>query len=248
MRLKGNVAIITGAGGAIGGAAAIRLATEGAAVAVCDVNTGRAEKVAAEIKAAGGKALAVTMDVRNSQEVERMVATAIDRLGGIEILVNSAGGSARERAARLHQSEVEVLDWVLDVNLKGALLCARAVLPHMIERRTGRIVNIGSIVGVQGKAGHVEYAAAKGGVIAMTKALAMEVGPYGINVNCVSPGLVPRNAVDEGFGARNSYLGKVCKPEYVADLVMFLVSDEASFITGQNCVIDGGRSLGLKGD
>ena len=248
MRLKGHVAIVTGAGGVIGGATALRLAKEGAAVAVSDISIERAQKVADEAKSFGVEAMAVATDVRSAEQIERMTAAVLGRFGQIDILVNSAGGSSRDRAAFLHQSEEEVLDWVLDVNLKGVLLCIRAVLGPMIERRKGKIINIGSIVGVQGKAKHVEYAAAKGGVIAMTKALAMEVGPHGIHVNCVSPGLVPRSAVDEKFGARNSYIGEVCKPEYVADLVMFLASDEARFITGQNYIIDGGRSLGLKGD
>jgi len=248
MRLQENVAVVTGAGGAIGGATALRLAKEGAAVAVSDVSIERAQKVADEAKSFGVEAMAVATDVRSAEQIERMAAAVLAEFGQIDILINSAGGSARDRAAFLHQSQEEVLDWVLDVNLKGVLLCIRAVLGHMVERRKGKIVNIGSIVGVQGKAKHVEYAAAKGGVIALTKALAMEVGPHGVNVNCVSPGLVPRSAVDEGFGKRNSYLGRVCKPEDVADLAMFLVSDEASFITGQNYIIDGGRSLGLKGD
>ena len=136
---------------------------------------------------------------------------------------------------------------MIDVNLKGPLFCTRAVIGHMVERKCGKIVNIGSITGIQGLEYVVDYSAAKGGVIAFTKALAKEVGPSGINVNCVSPGLVPRPDENPARALRSGYLGRICKPEDIAELVVFLSTDAAAYITGQNYVIDGGRSLGMKG-
>lgn len=248
MKLAEKVAVVTGGGGSIGRAVALELAKEGAAVAVADVDFEQAQAAAEAAESAGAQALAVALDVRDRQDAKRMAEAVLARFGRIDILVNAAGGSARRKSALFHESDEEVFDCVLGVNLLGVAHCIRAVIGHMVARRSGKIVNVASIVAMQGKAKHVDYAAAKGGVIAMSKSLAMEVGPFGINVNCVSPGLVPRGPVSEDFGERFTFLGKVCQPEDVARLVRFLCSDEASMITGQNYVIDGGRSLGLKGD
>ncbi|MDF2725889.1 MAG: short-chain dehydrogenase/reductase, partial [Paenibacillus sp.] len=182
--------------------------------------------------------------------IERMTQAVIERFGRIDILVYSAGGSARQQNALLHQAEEDVIDRILDVNLRGVMYCSKAVVGHMIARNSGKIVNIGSIVGINGKAKLVDYSAAKAGVIAVTKSLALEAGQHGITVNCVSPGLVPRQ--DElgklDYVRKTNVLGRVCQPEDIANMVNFLVSDEADFITGQNFVVDGGRSLGLRGD
>jgi len=248
MKLRDNVAIVTGGGGCIGRAVCLELAGEGAAVAVADVSHGQAETVADEVRARGAEALAVAVDVRQRPDVQEMTDTVLARFGRIDILVNNAGGSARDKASLFHESDPETLGWVLGVNLMGALHCTRSVLNPMIERGRGKIVNVASIVAIRGKARCVDYATAKGGIIAMTKSLAIEVGPLGINVNCVSPGLVPRNPEREGHVARTNVLGRLCAPEEVAHLIAFLVSEEAAFITGQNYVIDGGRSLGLRGD
>lgn len=247
-RSDGNVAVVTGGGGSIGRAVASRFAADGAAVVVADINGERASEVAQELKASGAEAVAVAVDVRDRASIKNMVDTTLERLGKVDILVNNAGGSARAKNAPFHESTDGVVEWVLGVNLMGPLLCIRAVIGHMIERRQGKIINVASIVGMQGKRSLADYSAAKGGVIAFTKSLAMEVGAYNINVNCVSPGLVPRSAAEHEMAASRSYLGRHCKPENVADLVAFLASEEASYITGQNYVIDGGRSLGLKGD
>jgi len=248
MKLEGDVALVTGGGGSIGRAVALRLAAEGAAVAVADIRAEQAAKVEQELKASGADAKAIVADLRDRASIGRMTDSAIEEFGKIDILANCAGGSARERNALFHESTDDVLEWVLGVNLLGPLLCIRAVINHMIERRRGRIVNIASIVGIQGKQKLADYSAAKGGLIAFTKSLAMEVGEHHITVNCVSPGLVPRSPAEHEAAARRSYLGRHCTPENVADLVAFLCSDEASYITGQNYVVDGGRSLGLKGD
>lgn len=247
MKLENNVAIVTGGAGYIGSTTAKRLAADGATVAVCDVNGELAGTVADAILTDGGKAMAVETDVRSTASIEAMVERVIEQQGQIDILVNVAGGSARERCSTVHGSSEEVIRHVLEVNLFGAIFCSRAVIGHMIEQHRGKIVSVASIVGIQGLRGCADYAAAKAGVIAFSKTLAMEVAPYNINVNCVSPGQVPRPGTSlEGIPETN-YLGKIATAETVANVIAFLVSDQADFIVGQNYIVDGGRSLGLKG-
>lgn len=248
MKLEHKVALVTGGGGWIGRAVALRLASEGVAVAVCDLEAERAEGVSAEIRASGGRSTAVAVDLRDNRDIERMAAVVSGRLGAPDIMVYVAGGSARGDSAPLHLAREEVIDRVLAVNLRGAVFCSRAVIGPMMKKGSGRIILVGSIIGMRGKAGYADYAAAKGGLIAFGRTLAMELGPHGITVNCVSPGLVPRPGEDRGRAARTNCLGRPCGPEEVAELVLFLACPAAGFITGQNYVIDGGRSLGLKGD
>ena len=247
MKLDGKIAVITGGGGSIGRATALKLANEGANIAIVDISLEMAEQTAAAVRASGREAIAVKVDVRNRIEIKDMVVTVLQHFDHIDILVNVAGGSARHNNTFFHNSKEEIVDWVLDVNLRGPIFCIRAVIEHMIERKHGKIINIGSIVGVQGLEKLADYSAAKGGIIAFTKSLAKEVGYYGINVNCVSPGLVPRSDEKGWDGNEFSYLGRTCKPEEVAELVVFLTTDSANYITGQNYIIDGGRSLGMKG-
>ncbi len=247
MSFAGRVAIVTGGAGYIGSTTAKRLAVDGAAVIVSDVNGELAQSVAEEIVADGGEASAIETDVRSTESIEAMVAWTIGQHGQIDILVTVAGGSARERASTVHGSSEGVIRQVIEINLLGAIFCCRAVVGHMIERGAGKIVNVASIVALQGSAGHADYAAAKAGVIAFSKTLAMEVAPGGINVNCVSPGLVPRPGTRVDHIPGTNYLGRIASAESVSSVVSFLASDEADFIVGQNYVVDGGRSLGLKG-
>jgi 3-oxoacyl-[acyl-carrier protein] reductase len=245
MKFENKVAVITGGGGSIGGAIARQLAAGGAAVALADLNPGPAAKLAAEIESAGGRALPMPVNVCDRESIRNMVASVRGKLGPIDILVNNAGGSARGECSLFHQSKDEVVDRILDVNLKGPIYCIRAVVEEMVERRGGKIINIGSIVGMRGLPDCADYSAAKGGIIAITKTLALELGEYGINVNCVSPGRVPRPDEDAEAVRKTNVLQKICTPEDIAHTVVFLLSAEAGFITGQNYVVDGGRSLGL---
>ena len=250
MRLQGKTAIITGAASGIGKATAIRFAAEGATVVISDINSERLELVTQMIIAQGGKALSAVADVRNKEQVESMVNLALEHFERIDILVNNAGGAARLKGKSFHESDEELWNWIIGVNLMGTLICTRAVIEGMMAQRHGKIINMSSITGVIGAAGGVEYAAAKGGIISLTKSLAKAYGQYGITVNCLSPGAIETEGMIEGRPnvmeglVKNSYLGRVGKSEEVAALVLHLASDEGDFITGQNFIIDGGRSLG----
>lgn len=246
MKLQNKTAIVTGAAGRIGRLISLRLASEGASVVVCDINGDKAQAVTAEIIAVGGQAMTAIADVRDSKQVNDMVAAALEKFGRIDILVNNAGGSGNLLGKISHfcESEESTWDFVLSLNLKGTLICTRAVINHMIEQRSGKIINMGSVAGVNGLMTRVDYSAAKGGIISFTKALAMEVGPYQINVNCVSPGLISESVNNSSSG---TYLGRTGRPEEVAELILFLASSDSDFITGQNYAVDGGRTLGVKG-
>ncbi|MEE8473403.1 MAG: glucose 1-dehydrogenase, partial [Dehalococcoidia bacterium] len=241
-------ALVTGAAAGIGRAIALELANEGACVAVNDIDLDGAERVAAEIKAAGRDAMAVRADVGASLEVNDMVKAVLDRFGRVDILVNNAGGTARERGAWFHESREEVWDYVIGLNLKGVMNCCRAVINPMMARRSGRIINIGSMVGVNGRAGMAEYCAAKAGVIGFTKALAKEVAAHGMRVVCVSPGMIETAVERQPAEARDRFVhmppvGRIGRVGDIARFVAYLASEDGSYITGHNIVLDGGLSL-----
>lgn len=248
--LKGKVAIITGGSGAIGRACAFRLAAEGAKVYVCGSRPTSAQPIVDEITTACKNAVAIQLNVLDAISIQKTFEKiAAENNGHIDILVNSAGGSARGKANNVVDQSVEVFDEILNINLRGAMICAKEAAKYMISNKYGRIINITSVIGLQGKAGYSEYAASKGGSIAFVKSLAQELGLYGITVNCVAPGIVQRGEVTmdamERLG-RTNWMGTYGKPEDISAVVNFLCKDEASFITGQNIAADGGRSLGLK--
>jgi len=248
--LEGKTAIVTGAGRGIGRAIALRFASEGADVVVCDCSAENIEVVAREILALGRASLAVKVDVSNKQDVERMVAAAVGRFQKVDILVNNAGIILR--APLLELSE-EDWDRVLDVNLKGPFLCTQAVARHMVGRGFGRIINMSSSAGL-GTADEsmASYGAAKAGLVELTKVSARALGRHGISVTAIAPGTIltelERNrmtpqehqAFMEQRGSITS-LGRVGNPEDIAALAAFLASDESSFITGTVIPIDGGR-------
>ncbi|MBI2854119.1 MAG: SDR family oxidoreductase [Chloroflexi bacterium] len=248
MRLPERVAVITGAGGiGIGQAIAVTMAEEGARVVVNDIDGAAAEKVARGIRDAGGKAAAIQADVTVSSQVNDMVSRALEHFGRIDILVNNVG---RTRLRPFHQCTDEDFEFVLNMNMKSTFYCTRAVLGHMIERRSGRIISNASINGIIGSPLSVGYSAAKAGIIGFTRSLAKEVGQYGITVNCVSPGaILTPGAVALGpeqmeMMAKNKYLPTFGGPKDIARAVIFLASEEGGYITGQNIPVCGGRSLG----
>lgn len=248
--LKGKVAVITGGSGAIGRACAFRLAAEGAKVYVCGSRPTSAQPVVDEIVSAGKIAIAIQLNVLDADAIAATFKKiAIENNGHIDILVNSAGGSARGRANNVIDQDVEVIDEIININLRGAMLCCKEAAKYMIKNHYGRIINVTSVIGLQGKAGFSEYAASKGGSIAFIKSLAQELGHYGITVNGVAPGIVQRGEVTNDMIERLSktnWIGTYGKPEDISAVVNFLCKDESSFITGQNIAVDGGRSLGLK--
>ncbi|MBI2756555.1 MAG: 3-oxoacyl-ACP reductase FabG [Chloroflexi bacterium] len=246
-RLVGKVALVTGAGGGIGAATAHRLASEGAAVGVVDLQEEGVQTTVAAIGAAGGQALALVGDVTSTATITDLVRQARERFGGrIDILINNAGINRDGLAARLTE---EQWDAVLTVNLKATFLCAQAVQPVMREHNDGRIVNTASIAAL-GNVGQANYAASKAGVIGLTRTLALEWSRYGIRVNCVAPGGT-ETRMTAGIPAEIKEklmagipLKRFAQPGEIAAAHAFLVSDDASFITGQVLFVDGGASVG----
>ena len=243
---EGRTAMVTGAGKNIGRTIALEFAKNGANVIVCDYNAECAEKTAEEIRSIGVDAITAVCDVRDRDKIFSLVAEAIGHFGKIDYLVNNAGGSAwlLNKLTDFVDAEPSTLDFVIDTNLKGSMYCAQAVLPCMIKQKYGKIINISSIAAVCGLPKRVDYAAAKAGMIGMTKALALEVGQYNICVNSISPGAIARDS-DRGDGSHCTHLGENGRcgtPKDISDTVLFLAAQD--FITGENIVVDGGRSLG----
>lgn len=241
------VAVITGAGKGIGRAIALRLAKDGYKIAVCYKNSkAEAEKTVSDIVSVGGFASAFELDITDSQNVNSVIAEIEKDFGEIGVLVNNAG--IAEQALFTDITD-EMWRKMTDTNLSGAFYCSKAVLPFMIHRKTGKIINIASIWGETGGSCEVHYSAAKAGVIGMTKALAKEVGPSGITVNCISPGVILTDMTshfDESTmnGLKDETpLGRIGTPEDIAGAVSFLASADADFITGQNIAVNGGMNI-----
>jgi len=250
-RFIGKTAVVTGGTGAIGSAICRRLLAEGARVGVGCRCMSKAAAMLRQLGALSQWAYPLHLDVTDSAQLQTALEQFAATHGRLDILVNNAGGGAREAQASLEQQSVEVIDRVLHVNLRGSILCARTASRLMMAQGYGRIINIGSVVGMCGQANNVEYAAAKAGVVGLTRALALEVGARQVTVNCVIPGLVNQTAFDEQLAVRPSQKTCVGRFGYTAEVaaaVAFLASSEAAFITGAELVVDGGRSLGLRGD
>ena len=248
MLLDGKCALVTGASRGIGRAIAVKLASEGAKVALNYAgNAAAAEEVKKEIEAAGGQAVTVQADVSDPASVEAMIQTVVDAFGQIDILVNNAGIT---RDGLLLRMKDEDFDAVINTNLKGIFYTTKLVSKLMMKKRFGRIVNMASVVGLTGNAGQTNYAAAKAGVIGFSKSAAKELAARGITVNMVAPGfietdmtaVIPEKAKEAMMGGIP--LGRAGKPEDVANAVLFLVSDQAAYITGQVLKVGGGMVMG----
>lgn len=258
MRLADKVAVVTGAGSGMGRAIAHRLGQEGARIVVADINEAGGHETVKALEATKIKAVFLRMDVSDRASTQRGMQHVVDAHGRIDILVNNAGVT-RHRPFMTLDSE----DWdiVLAVDLKGVFFCSQSAAPHMIAKRSGKIINISSISGTGAsahavggsQAGNANYAAAKAGVIQLTKTLARELGPHGINVNSVAPGFVltamtattrTPEEVKEHIAVRSAsaVMGRPGTPEDVANAVLFFASDESSFIAGQTLYVDGGRT------
>ena len=251
-KLDNKVAIITGGGTGIGRTISLTFANEGAKVVVGSRNIANLAEVVKEIKLLRRQSLAIATDVSVKQQVENMVDQTMHEFGRIDILVNNAGIL---RATGIMDTSEEVWDEVMDINLKGVFLCTQAVAKYMIKQQDGKIINIASI---SGRGGGLDdgpsYCTSKAGVIQLTQNAAFELGPYGINVNCIAPGLIitpmvygggrTREEVQEYLEGRKStaVLGRLGEPEDIAKVALFLASEDSSFICGQTIPVDGGRT------
>jgi 3-oxoacyl-[acyl-carrier protein] reductase len=247
MLLDGKVALVTGASRGIGRAIALRLASEGAKVAINYAgNTAKAEAVKAEIEQNGGEAILVQADVSDSASVDAMVAQVVEAFGQIDILVNNAGIT---RDGLMMRMKDEDFDAVINTNLKGVFYCTKVVSKLMMKKRSGRIINMASVVGLMGNAGQTNYAAAKAGVIGFSKSAAKELASRGITVNMVAPGFIATDMTAEMKDKAKEMtlagipLKRMGEPEDVANAVLFLASDNASYITGQTINVDGGMVM-----
>ncbi len=249
MRLKDKVALVTGSSRGVGRSVALAYAKEGAKVIVnYSSNEKAANEVVEKIKAMGSDAIAVKADVANKNEVEAIVNAGIEKFGRIDVLVNNAGFT---RPALLVNMTEEQWNAVVDIHMKGTFLCTQAVAKHMIEQKKGKIINVTSVAGVVGTVGQINYSAAKGGIISMTKSIARELARYTICCNVISLGIVETDMTkkirtDEKL--KDIYMNRIllkrfARPEDIAPAFVFFASDESNYITGQLLCVDGGYGL-----
>ncbi|MCG2676810.1 3-oxoacyl-[acyl-carrier-protein] reductase [bacterium] len=246
MRLKDKVALVTGGGRGIGRAIVLALAKEGADIVTCDINLENLKEVVSEVEKLGKKILIQKVDVSKISEVDDVVKKALDKFTKIDILVNNAGITRDNLILKMSEEE---WDQVLDINLKGAFNCLKAVARPMMKARSGRIVNIASVVGMMGNPGQANYAASKAGIIGLTKSAAKELASRGINVNAIAPGFI-KTTMTESLSdevkeklINQIPLKRLGEVTDVANLVVFLASDDASYITGEVIKVDGGMLM-----
>jgi NAD(P)-dependent dehydrogenase (short-subunit alcohol dehydrogenase family) len=246
MRLKDKKAIVTGAGQGIGRGIALKLAQEGADVVIAEMNSDTGTQTVKEVEVLGRKAIFFSVDVANQKQVQAMVDQVLKAWERIDILINNAGF---DRPGSLLKVKEEDWDAVLGVHLKGTLNCIQAVAPHMIENGYGKIINLSSVWGKRGAVSEISYSSAKAGIIGLTKSVARELGRYQINVNAILPGLILTPTIAkmaekyQNMIIENTPLKRVGQPEEVANVAAFLVSDEASFVTGALVEVSGGWNM-----
>jgi NAD(P)-dependent dehydrogenase (short-subunit alcohol dehydrogenase family) len=246
LKLENKTAIITGAGSGIGRAIAKRFAEEGASVVIAEIRSDTGKSVEEEIKKAGHKALFVETDVSNSGDVKNMVDKTIQEFGKLDILVNNAGILIKKSILDMTEED---WDRVLDTNLKGAFLCIKHTVRHMIEQKKGKIVNIASMGAKIGLHDDCGYCASKGGIISLTTSLGIDLAPLGINVNAIGPGIIDTPMVNDVAtqgkdfiknGIEKTPRGVIGKPDDIASAALYLASDESDFVVGQTMFVDGG--------
>lgn len=249
MEFSGKVAVVTGAASGIGRATALAFAREGASVVIADLNETGGQQTVADIAAGGGNAIFVAADVSQASDVERITAEAVRAFGGLDVLHNNA---AVVHFGTVTDTPEEVWDWVIDVNLKSVYLCSKYAIPVMMQRGGGAIVNTASVHSFATAKNYAAYAAAKGGVMQLTKQMAIDYAPHNIRVNCVCPGAIDTPMLQTAIvletdpdAARKSWgemhaLNRLGQPEEIAEVVLFLASPRASFITGAAYPVDGG--------
>lgn len=251
MRLVGKVALITGAGSGIGRATACLFAEEGSKIVVADYSAEGGHSTVDQINAQGGDATFVQVDVTKASEVDLMVKTAVSTYGKLNILHNNAGIFPVEGPS--HEMDEDLWDRVIDTNLKGMWLSCKYAIPELVKQEGSTIVNTASMAGIRGRAYRIAYCSSKGGVIMLTKALAMELSPHGVRVNCICPGAVntplirPEGITPEEFGAREiprAPTPRVSEPKEQAQAALFLASQESSYVNGQAMMVDGGDWAG----
>lgn len=244
--LKDKIALITGAGRGIGRSIALKLASRGAVVAINDLDESGADETLKLIEESGGKGKVYVCNVSKGFDVDKMVDDCIKSYNKLDILINNAGIT---RDSFLIRMKEEDWDLVLNVNLKSAFLCTKSAAKYMMKQRSGKIVNISSIIGLVGNAGQANYAASKAGIIGLTKSTAKELAPRGINVNAIAPGFIQTAMTDKlpqdikDAMLKEIPLGVLGNPENVADTALFLVSDMSRYITGQVIAVDGGMVM-----
>ncbi|MEH7302893.1 SDR family NAD(P)-dependent oxidoreductase [Neobacillus drentensis] len=246
MRLNKKIAIVTGGGSGIGRAAAVRFAKEGATVAVADINSIMGEETVSLIKEVGGEAIFVKTDVADSEQIKQLIQITSNTFGGLHIMFNNAGiGNSEVRSVDLAEEE---WDRVVDINLKGVFLGIKYAVPEISKSGGGSIINTSSLLGLKGQKYMSAYNASKAGVVVLTKNAALEYGKYNIRVNAIAPGVIDTKIIENWkqnerkwpIISRANALGRIGTPDEVANAVLFLASDEASFITGTTLSVDGG--------